>query len=611
MQKSGITKKLIPLAATFILAMAVSLLVSGVPVNADAAQLTAEMRINIGGADFTDSEGNLFVADKLYTAGDFGYKGRCCLSDSTSEEIDGTTDDLLYQTMQGNGVFTYRFDVPEGGDYEITMYFVEPYGHGNGGQRIFDVVIEDVVALDDYDITVAAGGKLTAVTETVISNVSDGRLDVDFVIDVLRAPLVSAISVVPVSQNRVELVEAHIEAFNAGDADALNIGDNVLFSAWPFVSPQFGKNKMLQGMFLPLLDRWEISLAETTVQDNLVSGEASVFAGAYGWFSGTGWFLVENDEINGIVYNFDQESRDRIRAILAPPPPPPPPQNATPLMDMTKDDLYLGEDGGLYGDGLNTPPAAHGAAALQELAKIVPLDEGGNPSPDGKIVFTSIGMSNAELKFAVFKGIADDDPEKSSNVAIVNGAQGTVTARSWAKSDFAWGVLEKRMEGANVTAQQVQVVWIEHATKFPFDPFPSESEDLQGYLAEIVQELYQRYPNVKIVYLSSRSYGGYATVSLNAEPHAYESAFAVRWLIQDQIDGNPDLNYDPGQGAVKAPLLIWGPYFWADGLIPRSDGLTWSIDDFLDDGTHPSASGRQKVADILLDFIKTNEYAGN
>ena len=39
--------------------------------------------------------------------------------------------------------------------------------------------------------------------------------------------------------------------------------------------------------------------------------------------------------------------------------------------------------------------------------------------------------------------------------------------------------------------------------------------------------------------------------------------------------------------------------------------LTWSIDDFLDDGTHPSASGRQKVADILLDFIKTNEYAGN
>ena len=80
---------------------------------------------------------------------------------------------------------------------------------------------------------------------------------------------------------------------------------------------------MLQGMFLPLLDRWEISLAETTVQDNLVSGEASVFAGAYGWFSGTGWFLVENDEINGIVYNFDQESRDRIRAILAPPPPPP------------------------------------------------------------------------------------------------------------------------------------------------------------------------------------------------------------------------------------------------------------------------------------------------
>ena len=51
--------------------------------------------------------------------------------------------------------------------------------------------------------------------------------------------------------------------------------------------------------------------------------------------------------------------------------------------------------------------------------------------------------------------------------------------------------------------------------------------------------LKKRYPNVKIVYLSSRIYAGYATTGLNPEPHAFESAFSVRWLVQDQIQWEP------------------------------------------------------------------------
>ena len=38
---------------------------------------------------------------------------------------------------------------------------------------------------------------------------------------------------------------------------------------------------------------------------------------------------------------------------------------------------------------------------------------------------------------------------------------------------------------------------------------------------------------------------------------AYESAFSVRWLIQEQIKGDPRLNYDPAKGAVRSPLLLW------------------------------------------------------
>jgi hypothetical protein len=115
---------------------------------------------------------------------------------------------------------------------------------------------------------------------------------------------------------------------------------------------------------------------------------------------------------------------------------------------------------------------------------------------------------------------------------------------------------------------------------------------------------------LRVAYLSSRIYAGYATTALNPEPYAYEGAFPVRWLIQSQINGDAGLNYNAEVGPVKSPLLLWGPYLWADGLNPRSDGLIWERGDLSSsDGTHPSDSGRLKVAHILLDFFKTNELA--
>ncbi len=63
----------------------------------------------------------------------------------------------------------------------------------------------------------------------------------------------------------------------------------------------------------------------------------------------------------------------------------------------------------------------------------------------------------------------------------------------------------------------------------------------------------ERFPNLRIAYVSSQTYGGYATTPLNPEPFAYESGFAVKWLIADQISGKPDLNYNPAKGFVRAP----------------------------------------------------------
>src|SRR5262245_32408066 len=84
-----------------------------------------------------------------------------------------------------------------------------------------------------------------------------------------------------------------------------------------------------------------------------------------------------------------------------------------PLTEMSADDRYKGEDGGLYGGGKNEPPPALAAAARKEIEQIVPRDADGKPAPDGIIGLVSLSMSNATQEFSTFKPMADRDPQKS------------------------------------------------------------------------------------------------------------------------------------------------------------------------------------------------------
>jgi hypothetical protein len=283
----------------------------------------------------------------------------------------------------------------------------------------------------------------------------------------------------------------------------------------------------------------------------------------------------------------------------------------TPLNEMSAEDRYQDQDGGLYGQGRNAPPDEHLRAAREQAAKIEPLDAEGKPDEDGRIVFASISMSNATQEFSTFKRIADSDPTKSPKLTIVDCAQGGQAMAEWAPPQAApWQEAERRLKAAGVTPQQVQIAWIKLANKQPSGDLHEHGKKLQRDTLAVIQNAKARFPNLRIAYLGSRIYAGYASGALNPEPYAYESAFVARWLIQDQIKGDPELSYNGDPRDAKVPLLLWGPYFWGDGVTPRKvDMLVWNREDFAADGVHPLPSGREKVARMLLDFFKSDETA--
>ena len=280
-----------------------------------------------------------------------------------------------------------------------------------------------------------------------------------------------------------------------------------------------------------------------------------------------------------------------------------------PLNDLGKG-AYQGQQGGLYPGGENVPPPTHRKAGNEIAARIRPLDADGHESAAGKVVMISIGMSNTTIESQAFAALLAEQQGISPRLQFVDCAQGGQVAIVTSKPQSKyWTVAGERLTAAGVTARQVQVAWLKQANAAPMLGFLDEARRLRGDLAGTIHVMHDRYPNLKIVYISSRIYAGYANVPLNPEPYAYEGGFAAKWLIEDQIKGNPDLNYDPAKGAVKAPWLAWGPYLWADGNVPRSDGLIWLREDFVADGTHPAPSARQKIAHMLLGFLRTDPSA--
>jgi beta-galactosidase len=92
--------------------------------------------------------------------------------------VAGTTDQAPYESWR-EGQFGYALPVPNG-RYRITFHFFEPVADRKPGERVFTIKAEGHTALT-VDVRGEAGAAWTALARQVDVDVTDGRLNLDFV----------------------------------------------------------------------------------------------------------------------------------------------------------------------------------------------------------------------------------------------------------------------------------------------------------------------------------------------------------------------------------------------------------------------------------------------
>lgn len=143
--------------------------------------------INAGGSAYTGQNGFNYVADVHYDGG-----GIDAYPDNA---VANTLDDLLYNYARSKNSTFAGYSIPvSNGNYLVYIQFAETF-FSSAGSRVFDLSIEGVLELDDFDIVESSGGKWVAYDQAFTTTVSDSVLDIDVSV-VANNPLINAIVVV-------------------------------------------------------------------------------------------------------------------------------------------------------------------------------------------------------------------------------------------------------------------------------------------------------------------------------------------------------------------------------------------------------------------------------
>lgn len=173
-------------------------------------------RVNCGGDNFTDENGNLWLADVHKVKGD--YWGSLSWTDDfgnlpdflasqrrTKDPIAGTKDWQLFQTFRfGRDKLKYQFPLPNG-EYLVELYFIEPWWGTDCSMncesfRTFDIAINDDTVIKNLDIWKEAGHD-KVLKKTVKGIVKNGMLEIAFPRINTGQAVISAIAIASTDKN--------------------------------------------------------------------------------------------------------------------------------------------------------------------------------------------------------------------------------------------------------------------------------------------------------------------------------------------------------------------------------------------------------------------------
>ncbi|MBB6429242.1 Kelch repeat-containing protein [Algisphaera agarilytica] len=142
--------------------------------------------INAGGSALTDPNGIDWSTDQGFTndlaAISYGYITGSSI-DLSDPSVPTNTTDQIFKSERwdfiGGDEMSFDLNV-DNGSYQVDLYFADIYSGTQGvGLRVFDVQLEGVTVLDDYDIFADVGGYAGVVKSFDIA-VVDGVIDIDF-----------------------------------------------------------------------------------------------------------------------------------------------------------------------------------------------------------------------------------------------------------------------------------------------------------------------------------------------------------------------------------------------------------------------------------------------
>jgi len=236
--------------------------------------------INSGGPAYTDPTGIVWSADTGRTAAN---------SYAVSNSIANTTTQPLYQSEAWNGApFQYQFTVPNG-SYLVTLKFAEIFFTAPN-QRVFNVVINGVTALSNFDIFATAGAAFTALDRQFTANVTNGQLTIQLT-QVINNPKISALSItaapagitVGVTPPTATLTQGQTQQFSATVTGTANTA-----VTWSLTPPTGAGTISAGGLYTApssITTTQSVTVTATSAADNTKTGTAAVTLNPSGLFT--------------------------------------------------------------------------------------------------------------------------------------------------------------------------------------------------------------------------------------------------------------------------------------------------------------------------------------